>query len=1013
MKRKHSPSCFWIILLSILLLDIAVLKAQSRAIRPVNLQIPNEGEVQLYRGSYALVIGVSDYQDNAWVDLGSVKADVDAVRETLQEHGFAVQTVINPTESVLLDRINEFIDAYGYEQENRLLFYYAGHGHTQERNGRKFGYLVPADAPNPFENEKEFFRKSLKMEQIISWAKQIESKHALFMFDSCFSGSVLQSRAVTVPEDISYLTAKPVRQFISAGSANQTVPAISVFRPLFIRGINGQADLDQDGYVTGVELGMYLQKQVPRYQTGQTPQYGKILDPYLDEGNFVFEVENRRKSETKTATLYLRENDWFNGSRFNPASWKTSRLLESDIVYVGEVSNGLPNGQGTFTWLDGAKYVGEFKDGKANGQGTFTFPDGGKYVGEFKDDKYHGQGTFTWLDGGKYVGEWGNGGWNGHGTLTSSASEKYVGEFKNGNYHGQGTFTSADGQVLSGLWKDGKFVSENQSPSKTVTLYISKDKWENYLKSIPSNWTTNRILESDIVYVGEVSNGLPNGQGTVTWPDGTKHVGAWKDGFANGQGTLTWPSGDKYVGEFKDNKYHGQGTFSSPDGLKYVGEFKDDKKHGQGTFTSPDGLKYVGEWKDGFANGQGTLTWPSGDKYVGEFKDDKKHGQGTYTFPDGKMQNGLWEDGKFVGETTGQQKEITSKIVTLYISLDTWKYDSKSIPANWETSRNLESDHVYVGEVSNELPNGQGTLTFSDGTKYLGEFRDGQFSGQGTHSFSDGAKYVGEFRDGQFNGQGTYTWPDGTKYIGYWLNGLKNGQGTQTFPDGQVKNGLWIFDKFSEAKPVQQEQQEKPVQTEQLKSGAMTLYISKDDWLSGMESNPASWKTQNNLESDLSFVGEVNNGVPNGWGSWESSDGYKYVGEWVAGKWHGQGTYTSPDGTKYVGEWANNEWHGQGTHTSSDGTKYVGEYKNGLEHGQGTWTRLNGDEYVGEWEDGERSGQGTYTYSDGTKYVGSFRNGRFHGQGTFTWPEGRWWLNETNEIEKKGFWRNGEFVGSP
>jgi len=395
MKRKHSPLCFWLILLSILFLGEAALQAQNRAIRPVSIQIPNEGEVQLYKGSYALVIGVSDYQDNAWVDLGSVKADVDAVRETLQEHGFVVQTVMNPTESVLLDRINEFIDSYGYEQENRLLFYYAGHGHTQERNGRKFGYLVPADAPNPFENEKEFFRKSLKMEQIISWAKQIESKHALFVFDSCFSGSVLQSRAITVPEDISYLTAKPVRQFLSAGSANQTVPAISVFRPLFIRGINGQADLDKDGYVTGVELGMYLQKQVPLYQTGQTPQYGKILDVYLDEGNFVFEVGNRRRpltttvepiQQSKVVTLYISKDDYW----VNSSSWKTSRNLESDVVYVGEISNGIPNGQGTFTFAGGEKYVGEFKDGLLNGQGTVTFPDGTVLSGLFKDGEFLG-----------------------------------------------------------------------------------------------------------------------------------------------------------------------------------------------------------------------------------------------------------------------------------------------------------------------------------------------------------------------------------------------------------------------------------------------------------------------------------------------------------------------------------------------------------------------------------------------------------------------------------------------
>ena len=56
-------------------------------------------------------------------------------------------------------------------------------------------------------------------------------------------------------------------------------------------------------------------------------------------------------------------------------------------TYTGEVSNGVPNGQGTYTYLDGNKYVGEWKDGNFHGQGTETYPDGSKYVGEFKDGK--------------------------------------------------------------------------------------------------------------------------------------------------------------------------------------------------------------------------------------------------------------------------------------------------------------------------------------------------------------------------------------------------------------------------------------------------------------------------------------------------------------------------------------------------------------------------------------------------------------------------------------------------
>jgi len=90
------------------------------------------------------------------------------------------------------------------------------------------------------------------------------------------------------------------------------------------------------------------------------------------------------------------------------------------------------------------------------------------------------------------------------------------------------------------------------------------------------------------------------------------------DGFPDGQGTLTNPDGDKYVGEWKDGEYHGQGTFTYPDGEKYVGEWKDGKNHGQGTITWSDGEKYVGEFKDNKRNGQGTYTWSDGKKYEGE-----------------------------------------------------------------------------------------------------------------------------------------------------------------------------------------------------------------------------------------------------------------------------------------------------------------------------------------------------------------------------------------------------------
>ncbi len=111
----------------------------------------------------------------------------------------------------------------------------------------------------------------------------------MFLFDSCFSGTIFKTKALPKhPPHISHITSRPVRQFISAGSAGEEVPAKSVFTPLVIRALEGSGDVDGDGYVTGTEMGMYLHKEVLRYDTGQHPQYGKIRDPDLDEGDFVF-----------------------------------------------------------------------------------------------------------------------------------------------------------------------------------------------------------------------------------------------------------------------------------------------------------------------------------------------------------------------------------------------------------------------------------------------------------------------------------------------------------------------------------------------------------------------------------------------------------------------------------------------------------------------------------------------------------------------------------------------------
>jgi len=128
-----------------------------------------------------------------------------------------------------------------------------------------------------------------------------------------------------------------------------------------------------------------------------------------------------------------------------------------------------------------------------------------------------------------------------------------------------------------------------------------KHKWETlYLGGtsyFDSEW--NEIGDKKIhpVYKGYTKNGLPNGQGTLTKPNGDKYVGEWKYGFPNGQGTMIWHDLVKYVGEFKNGKRNGQGTFTLPDGRKYVGEYKDGKTW-NGTVYDKNGI-IIGKWVNG------------------------------------------------------------------------------------------------------------------------------------------------------------------------------------------------------------------------------------------------------------------------------------------------------------------------------------------------------------------------------------------------------------------------------
>ena len=262
---------------------------QTRRGMKISVRTKTGEEIELYKASYALIVGNGNYR-NGWDSLPGATRDVQEVAAALKTHGFNVTLKTDLTADEFEDEFLTFVLEHGADENNRLLFYYAGHGYTLPlANEQERGYLVMIDAPEPDTDKLGFVRESVNMETLVGESKAILARHVLFLFDCCFSGTILNARDRVRPESISDNIRHPVRQFITAGRANEPVPDRSVFKTAFLDLIEGRAtEPFRDGYITGAELGLYLKNQVPIYNEAQHPQYGTIRDPKLDKGDFVF-----------------------------------------------------------------------------------------------------------------------------------------------------------------------------------------------------------------------------------------------------------------------------------------------------------------------------------------------------------------------------------------------------------------------------------------------------------------------------------------------------------------------------------------------------------------------------------------------------------------------------------------------------------------------------------------------------------------------------------------------------
>lgn len=259
---------------------------------------------KLYRESWAVIVGINDYQN--WPKLRYAVNDANAIEETLvTKFGFKhenIRKLLNgdATRQHIMEVLgDEFTDSRKVSREDRVFFFFAGHGATRTfEDGRQLGFIVPVDA-----DRENYYSTAISMSSLREASDLIAAKHIYFVMDSCYSGLALSRGSGLFAGDRSYLeevTRRTARQILTAGGADQQVAddgpnGHSVFTWALLQGLDGQADLDGNGVITASELGAYVSPIVAQFAK-QTPTVGNLMGS--EGGEFIFELKPQALSSS-------------------------------------------------------------------------------------------------------------------------------------------------------------------------------------------------------------------------------------------------------------------------------------------------------------------------------------------------------------------------------------------------------------------------------------------------------------------------------------------------------------------------------------------------------------------------------------------------------------------------------------------------------------------------------------------------------------------------------------------
>ncbi|BAZ09106.1 WD-40 repeat-containing protein [Calothrix sp. NIES-4071] len=311
----------------------------------------------------AFIVGINNYT-NGISPLHNAENDAKTIVEILRsQHGYEICVCLN--ELAALDNLTEVLEVTLLEQvteNDRLLFYFAGHGIALNGDDGPEGYLIPQDAKLGDTNTY------LPMAKLQKCLEKLPCRHFLGILDCCFAGAFRWSSTrdlLTAPEVMheeryDRFIADPAWQVITSAACDQkALDAFnfnarrqkgehSPFAAALIEALAGKADIYPpsingefgDGVITATELYMYLRNAVEEAteecSQRQTPSIWPLKKH--DKGEYIFLSPGHRLNLPKAPPLDVSKNPYRGLESFNEEHSKLffgrDKLVEKLKIFV-------------------------------------------------------------------------------------------------------------------------------------------------------------------------------------------------------------------------------------------------------------------------------------------------------------------------------------------------------------------------------------------------------------------------------------------------------------------------------------------------------------------------------------------------------------------------------------------------------------------------------------------------------------------------------------------------------